>query len=653
MNDKPLNGIRVLVTRPAEHAQGFADRLNALGGEAVLSPAVVITPRDPELIRSDLAALSLAQSPLFIFVSAPAVGHGLQTVTEIFGEPGILRTAGVGARTAELLEARGCRNVIRPAQGSGSEALLEALVETELHGHDVIIMRGPGGREKLARELRDRGASVNMISAYERSRPTRHPSEAENLLAGGKLDAVTVTSAEIFENLLAMLSPTARERLRSTALLVPSQRVVTMVGKQGAKGPVILADGADDEAMLAALSAWWQSNIEADFSEEQEMSQDQRPDAEENQQSAAEPEQEITASEDATVDVAESAAQQVVIEKKSGGALAVLALLIAFAAAAGSAYLWWQNRMALEQAPQLESALQRQQSEVRAQIQSLRDELGNVDDQFSDVLSDQQGVALRLQALDELSLRMQSMASEIESMRGVSDSARRSWAVAEAAYFLQAANTSLQLGRNVEAAANALAAADDRLASLGDPSLLVVREKIASEQQALRSIPNTDIAGIALTLGKLAARAGELRTRTDNPEAYATPEQPADGGEDSGLARARRVLGDAMKSMVTVRRTDQQASALLAPEEEFFLARNLELQLLTARLALLKEQPEVFGQSIETSLTWLNEFFDTGSPEVAAAISTLEELRGVAIRRALPDISESLTLLRNMQGESR
>ena len=86
-------------------------------------------------------------------------------------------------------------------------------------------------------------------------------------------------------------------------------------------------------------------------------------------------------------------------------------------------------------------------------------------------------------------------------------------------------------------------------------------------------------------------------------------------------------------------------------EEEFFLARNLELQLLTARLALLTEQPELFRQSIGTSLEWLSMFFDAEAPQVADAVRTLQEIEGTSVQRALPDISRSLALLRAVQAQ--
>ncbi|NNF51721.1 MAG: hypothetical protein HKN59_04710 [Gammaproteobacteria bacterium] len=687
MTAASLNGLRVLVTRPRDRARQFAQALADAGGDAIIFPAVEIRARANEQVRADLAKLADGQSPLIIFVSGPSVTHGLQTVTEIFGEPGILSVAAVGSHTATMLTAAGCKGVIAPQSGNGSEALLEALSDIDVAGRQVVILRGESGREKLAEDLASRGARVSMVSVYERRRPAMDPGVAETRLLKGEIDAVTVTSAGIFENLLALLSDEARECLRNTPLLVPSERVVTMVRAHGATGDVIVAEGADDAAMLAALAGWRRDNPATVGTEDIAMSEDKQPgkgasaDKPEGESPGSNAGAAVESSKDAAGEKSaekskaekkpdtaptapaakkpfEDPGKKKVAKQKSGRGLAALALLLALVACAGSGYLWWMEREAGRGTENMASSFEQSTAALRAGMQSdldaLRSNVASLDDQFADMIIDQEDARLALGGIDNLNARLQDLASEVEGMRGVSNSAKRSWAIAEAAYFLQAANTSLQLGRNVDAASNALAAADDRLASLGEPALLPVRQAIAGELQSLRALPDTDVTGIALTLGRLAADAGNLATHADRPEAYATADQAAESeSPEQGLARAKRVLGDAMKSMITVRRTDQQATALLAPEEEFFLARNLELQLLTARLALLREEPELFAQSVETSLTWLRSFFDSEDPAVAATITTLEGMRATAVRRTMPDISASLTLLRGMQDESQ
>ena len=57
------------------------------------------------------------------------------------------------------------------------------------------------------------------------------------------------------------------------------------------------------------------------------------------------------------------------------------------------------------------------------------------------------------------------------------------------------------------------------------------------------------------------------------------------------------------------------------------------------------EQP-LFQQSLDDAAGWLREYYDTESEPVRSALQTIGEIRESSFSRALPDISESLRLLR-------
>ena len=70
------------------------------------------------------------------------------------------------------------------------------------------------------------------------------------------IDIVTATSIETLENLQAMLTERGRQLLSSTALLVPSRRIVAAAVGAGLRGEAIVAAGADDASMIGALAQW-------------------------------------------------------------------------------------------------------------------------------------------------------------------------------------------------------------------------------------------------------------------------------------------------------------------------------------------------------------------------------------------------------------
>ena len=67
---------------------------------------------------------------------------------------------------------------------------------------------------------------------------------------------MTATSIETLQNLQALLTERGRQLLSSTALLVPSRRIVAAAVGAGLRGEAIVAAGADDASMIGALAQW-------------------------------------------------------------------------------------------------------------------------------------------------------------------------------------------------------------------------------------------------------------------------------------------------------------------------------------------------------------------------------------------------------------
>ena len=61
--------------------------------------------------------------------------------------------------------------MIAPAQGMNTEALLKLPELHQIDGQRFLILRGVGGRETLATQLRARGAHVDYAECYRRVEP--------------------------------------------------------------------------------------------------------------------------------------------------------------------------------------------------------------------------------------------------------------------------------------------------------------------------------------------------------------------------------------------------------------------------------------------------------------------------------------------------
>lgn len=258
----------------------------------------------------------------------------------------------------------------------------------------------------------------------------------------------------------------------------------------------------------------------------------------------------------------------------------------------------------------------------------------------------------RLRQLEALPGRLTSIEASMASIRGISSGARDAWLLAEAEYYMQIANAQLQLANNPELASLALTHADDRILQLADPRMTNIRQTLSDELRALEVIATPDTAGITLTLASLARVVDALPLRQ---EVVVRENQAPDiDPELSGMDRAMASLKSAVGGVVSVRRADEAMQPLIAPEAQYFLRANLALQLQAARLALLRGEESIFRQSLNDADSWLDEYYDPGSTAVQSARETIAEIRDSVFSVAMPDISQSLRLLRqfNMLAEA-
>ena len=104
-----------------------------------------------------------------------------------------------------------------------------------------------------------------------------------------------------------------------------------------------------------------------------------------------------------------------------------------------------------------------------------------------------------------------------------------------------------------------------------------------------------------------------------------------------------------MRKLVTIRANEEPVQPLIQPGSETFLRQNLRLQMEAARLALLREDPVFYRQALVTATRWLKKYYATDDSAVQATLEQLAELGSVQIRPEMPDISQSLRLLRQHQ----
>ncbi len=335
----------------------------------------------------------------------------------------------------------------------------------------------------------------------------------------------------------------------------------------------------------------------------------------------------------------------------SVGFIGLFALVLALGALIGTAYLIFDNWRTGASEQERTTVVESLNQTLNATRDSLNDAEQRLDDlasrdvaSVSELQSMERRLRDRLGNLESLPERVGNLEGSIASLQGISKGARNAWLLAEAEYYMQIANAQLQLAGNPHLASLALSFADERLLQLANPALTGVRRALSDELRAIEVMDKPDIEGITLTLASLASVVDSLplRQEVDDTESDTGEVDPDISGMDRALASLKRALGD----IVSVRRTDEAAAPLIAPDAVYFLRANLALQLQAARLAILRNEKEIFTQSLGDAGAWLTRYYDTESAPVQGALETIAEIQNGLFSVAPPDISESLRLLR-------
>ncbi|MCY4426002.1 MAG: uroporphyrinogen-III synthase [Halieaceae bacterium] len=242
---------KVLVTRPAGQAQALCERLRAAGFHPVHQPMLKIRGCAEPAAEQRQRLMELDQYQWVIFVSGNAVKFGMNWIEQFWPQlPLGINWYTVGSGSAEALSAHGL--AVNSPQRMDSEGLLAEPALQSLNGEKVLIVKGEGGRNLLQQRLRERGAKVDLLSAYQRLPPDLAAQQLKDLFEQHSFAAVLISSGEGLTNMLSLLGERAVAIAADSRVVVPGQRVAELAAESGFRR-IAVSENATDEAMLRAL----------------------------------------------------------------------------------------------------------------------------------------------------------------------------------------------------------------------------------------------------------------------------------------------------------------------------------------------------------------------------------------------------------------
>lgn len=316
--------------------------------------------------------------------------------------------------------------------------------------------------------------------------------------------------------------------------------------------------------------------------------------------------------------------------KRSGSLIAVIALLLVILSLVAVGGIAWKG------------------FELSQQVSALGQELRSSSD--SKIVLDQQLANVEQQARIQNKLLKQN-AERIAHLPGAD---RNDWLVAEAEYLLRLANQRLSLEHDVKGSLAILNAADKVLAEAESTLLLPVRKLVAEEMQTLKAIPAVDLTGAIARLQALQDQIEALdwMPRTLPKTELVVEEKENDTVQDpfqKFLSKAWAGIG----AFIRIREHDEALPAPLTPDQHYYLQQNMNLMLEQAQVALVRQQNDLYKQSIKRTQQWMDEFVIAESVNTTAVKNTLAELLEWDVSPQQADISGSLTQLRQLLDQQR
>jgi uroporphyrinogen III methyltransferase / synthase len=206
MDNMPLSGKRILITRAREQSAESASRLKKMGAEVIVFPTIEIVP-PLQWDGLDAAIDGLHSYDWIVFTSANGVHFFWQRLKEKGRRqrlPSSLKVCAIGPATAKALKEKGISVDYIPKEYI-AEAILEGFEKMAIRGRRILLARARIARDVLPKGLKKMGAEMDVVEVYRTIKPRGGARKLRQLLTEGKIDAITFTSSSTVNHFAELL----------------------------------------------------------------------------------------------------------------------------------------------------------------------------------------------------------------------------------------------------------------------------------------------------------------------------------------------------------------------------------------------------------------------------------------------------------------
>jgi len=221
------------------------------------------------------------------------------------------------------------------------------------------------------------------------------------------------------------------------------------------------------------------------------------------------------------------------------------------------------------------------------------------------------------------------------------------WLLAEANYLVKLAGRKLWQEKDIDTARSLLTTADMRINEMNEPSLVGIRQALASDIASLQALPRDNSETLALKLDGLISQVDNLKLNMIKlPEITEgqDPQQLSESAED-WQDNLKRMWDSFSDGFITVRRRNGSVEPLMSPKQQWYLEENLKRKLMQTQLAVYRQQQTAYVHAIELSTRWILQFYDRQDSTTEFMLNELANLKKEQVSVNYPQNFNSSNLI--------
>lgn len=249
MDKRPLNGKRIVITRPKNLCSSFSDKIRSLGGEAIEFPCITTkTLIDSEPVKKTIK--DIRKYNWVVFTSAAGANAFFDVLAIENLDIRVLyqiKIAVIGSGTKDVFAKRGIMVDLMP-NSYNVKTLAQEIAAKVTENEQVLIFRAKDGSDEINKIFEENNIFYNDIPAYETVYDTEHCGFSEEIIRSGDYDYAAFTSASTVKGFVNSLSDFDFSKVNALCI---GEQTAQEAEKYGMK--VIISEKATIDSMVDRL----------------------------------------------------------------------------------------------------------------------------------------------------------------------------------------------------------------------------------------------------------------------------------------------------------------------------------------------------------------------------------------------------------------